>query len=606
MSDPLFDPEKCDVPEVPKLDFDFVSECSIPEPPPPIFDCMPPLVPRDPPPVPCPSFESSIDLKSAISRDDTSCQVAPLPTGALVVTPTDNDPCRFFIDLNLDIPIPQVPCPTFASGAVTIDVGYKDCVPGPTGVINVTKEVIPGDCRTQDSCKFTIDLDLQIPIPKPPCPSFASGAVTIEVGYEDCVQGPTGAITITKEVIPGDCDTADSCKFTLDLDLQIPIPPPPCPEITATGAISINPALDEPKMEFGVVASTVQNGCEKTCKFDFDIDIEIPDFTCPEIKATGVIEKQSGLADPTMVFTVEKDPDKCAFDFSLDILIPDICPEITATGVVIITPGRNEPSMAFLVTKDPDLCKFDFDLTLEFPTVRPCPEYTGAVTVYEADEPTGLITFTLVPPAAPDEPCFYDIDLEIGVPVCIPEFTVEHNIFCTPGRDEITCTKFEISGPGPSGCDYVAKLDIEMPCPRPCPDITGVVTVYESSQPTGTLIVNHETPESESEQCVYELDLQIGVRSNTLEKGTVTAAWTVCDGTPTCDVTIDPPDENGIQKIHIDVRIPQPPIYTGGTIDLGDFGSGTITIDDEDPCSPVINATIELTTTECPTGGSGE
>ena len=172
MTQPLFDPSKCNVPEVPSVDFLFVSDCSIPQPPPPIFDCPVPPVPQEPC-FPCPEFDTHTSIKVTYG---TGCGNND-PEGGLTVTKTDTDPCRFLIDLNLDIPIPTPPCPTIDGGSVDITVGYDKCASGPTGAITVTKETVPGNCEdgTQDSCKFTIDLDLTIPIPTPPCPAIEGG-----------------------------------------------------------------------------------------------------------------------------------------------------------------------------------------------------------------------------------------------------------------------------------------------------------------------------------------------------------------------------------------------------------------------------------------------
>jgi hypothetical protein len=647
MSAPLFDPEKCNVPEVPKLDFDFVSECSIQEPPPPIFDCPSPLVPRDPPPPPCPAFDASVEITWGIDRS-SNC-VEPKPAGVLTFTRTAVDPCRFFVDLNLNIPIPPVPCPTIDPGSVTLQVGYKDiCVDQATGVITVTKDVIPGDCSTQDSCKYKLDLDLQIPIPVPPCPSITGGLVTITAAYntKNCIAA-SGAISVTKDVIPPTCDSAPSCRYTLDLDLAIPIPPPPCPEITATGAITINPILLAPTMALTVTPEIIESSCAAPeCKFDFDIDIELPPFCpeitatgsvlvspsvaaptlvvsvdkdpyackfgfgidlelppplCPTISATGAVVELSPGATPTLAVSVEKNPYACEFDFDVELGLPPFCPEIKATGAVIVTPYRNDPSMAVTLQKDPSGCKFDLDIELEVPPARPCPDYTGAVVVYTSSAPTGVLTFTRTQPQAPDEPCFYDVDLELGVPACVPEFTTKTSIFCTPGRNDITCTKFAISKQ--TGCKYEAELNIEVPCVRPCADISGKITLSQTTGlPTGALTVTHTPPAADTAACTYALDLDLALRQgSTLEKGAITAAWTGCTYTPTCDVTIDAPNVNGVQKIHIDVRVPQPPVYTGGTIDLGAYGSGTITVDTKNPCAPVINGAITLTTTTCPT-----
>ena len=702
MAGPLFDPEKCNLESIPSLGFDFVSDCSIAEPPPPIFDCPLPIVPREPPPPLCPVFDTS--AKFRYYRDGCSNQSSE--PSVFTITKTDEDPCRYFLDLDLSIPLPKIPCPDIRGGSVTITTGYEECIGPPRGSIRVTTEERPQSCGLEEGsaqCFYTLDLDLNIPVPRPPCPVIEAGEVTITAGYEECVGPARGSIRVTTNENPAEgCSENGNpseglCQFTLDLDLNIPIPRPRCPiinagEVTVTsgfedcigsarGSLRVTPNREfvdgcsengtpsEGECEFTIdldlnipvprpVCPVFEEGvvnvntgyadcvgpatgalrvitkpiypadCESddaACEFriELDIDVPIPRPVCPEIAITGVIgyTKVSAPIINTKAVPSETpgdcdDPGVCKFDIEVEIdLPPPVCPEIKATGVIQYT-GISAPSMVVTVEPTPpetpvDPCKFDIDVSIDIPAPRPCPEITttGVIGYTAVNAPTMAFIMIPTPPANAQDPCRFDFGLEIGLPLerpC-PELTATGAIRYTSGRDEpsmvLTVTPTPPTSPtGP--CKIDLNVDIDIPYPRSCPDITGVINVARATGPTGTITVTPTEPEDAQDPCKFKIDVDIGVPYFLLEVGSITADWTDCgdDKKPTCDVLIDPPNASGVQKLNIDIRIPKPPVYTGGKIDLGEYGLGTINITGE--CTEyAVEGAITLNTTTCPTGG---
>ncbi len=505
------------------------------------------------------------------------------PTGALRVTkdviPGDcnhNDSCRFTIDLDLSIPTPVPPCPTISGGSVGITTGFADCVGAATGAVTVTKTETAGDCNTPPTCEFAIDLDLNIPVPRQPCPAIEGGSVTVNVGYDDCIFGPGGRVIVNKTETPGTCSTAPSCQFAIDLELDIPIPKPPCPTITAAGVINYTNDVFLPTMVFSVETGVISGDCDTAdeCAFDFsisirlppppcptieagsvgvnvgyggtctgpssptgaivihkkekpgtastapscqftidlDLDIPIPTPPCPTITASGVISYKPDLTAPTMVFSVEtgvisgdcSGPDECTFDFKVEIEFPPpVCPEITGTINVYETTQPTGTLEVTPTTGPNGECQFNIDVEIGLPPPA-CPEITGALDVYEASQPTGKLEIT--PTTGPDGQCQFDINLEIGVPqACVPEITASGIVRVTPGVEEPTMV-FSVEA---TGCKYDFNMELLVPPAPACPEITGALSVYETSQPTGTLEITPTTGPGGA--CTFDINLEIGV-----------------------------------------------------------------------------------------------
>jgi hypothetical protein len=236
-----------------------------------------------------------------------------------------------------------------SAGEFNVEIGYQDCLI-PLNQISVTKISTPGDCETPDECEFVIDMDLRIPIPRTPCPQIVVNSFAVNSGYADadCMLGKANAMTITPVIIAGDCDTADQCRFEVDTEISIPIPRVPCPRINLsnftvdTGYVGDTCLVD--KYNYFTITPTVikGDGCTTpdSCQFDVELALAIPfpKPPCPVIAVnsfkltTGYSENAAGDScltgenkfEITTVITPGdcNNPDTCEFALDLELVVP--------------------------------------------------------------------------------------------------------------------------------------------------------------------------------------------------------------------------------------------------------------------------------------------
>ena len=127
MADEFFFDESnpdCRLPKIPRPPVDFVPECFIQPPPPLICECVMPVPPPDPPPFLCPEFETESTVD--VFYEDPECEEKTTKI-ELKFTKVNDDPCEFEVDLDVQIGIPRPPCPIAESEHKT-NVGYDDCL----------------------------------------------------------------------------------------------------------------------------------------------------------------------------------------------------------------------------------------------------------------------------------------------------------------------------------------------------------------------------------------------------------------------------------------------------------------------------------------------
>ena len=396
---PLFDTEKCPVPYVPRVSFDFISNCEILPAPPPIFDC--------------PDIEIPIDV--------------PPP-------PFDLPP--------ISIPPICIPCPTLLASA-TIEMGDAASV-----TVTVTPLHSNSSCTSQPSCIFLFDFHFVIPEPSAslpsisiPCPFMATSATITQGGDSATID-----FTVTQTGSGG------SCGFMFDLDINIPEFPSasirsisvPCP--TMETSATITQGGESATVNFTVTPT----GSLGSCAFLFDLDINIPDFPsasvslpslvvpCPTISAHATITQAGESATVAFTVTETGSAGSCAFIFDLDITIPEfpsvslpsaVCPTMSASGTIAYA-DIDFPELTFTVTKG-DVgeesvdsgnasggdCAFLFDLDIKLPPPRPCPEISVSATIEQYGR-TPQITFGVTPTGGdgPRDPCEFFLDLHIVIP----------------------------------------------------------------------------------------------------------------------------------------------------------------------------------------------
>jgi len=545
----LFD-NSCIINSPCKVDFTFIADCTIPPPPPPIYDCDLPTCPPFVPPADefCPDISPGNVTVSV--RQQTRCDSSnssESARGGIVVTQTIG--CEFLIGLDLDIPIPAPPCPVFNPAKVTVTTAFnKSSCFTTKNKLEVTATA--GDCENDDTCSFDIDLDLNIPIPAPRCPIINNEqTVTVKTGYANCVTGQNKLTVTTVEVLGDGCNTPDTCQFDFDLDLNIPIPAPRCPVINTEQTVTVktgyaNCVTGQNKLTV-TTTDVPGDGCNTpdTCQFDFDLDlnIPIPAPRCPVINYQQPVNVNIGYAN----FITGQN-------------------KLTVTTTEIPGNGCNTP----------DTCQFDFTLDLNLPIPRPvCPTFpeqpVSVAVVYE------------------DEPRPY-----------------QSRLYTTP---VITPGDFDT----PDTCQFDIKLDLVIPIPKiPCPIFRYANTVYSVGNNFAindirilpvSAVPNGRNP------CEFEIYLFVTVPppGGKLIAGKTTITRTVCDADPECTLIVSDKDVDGNQEIHAEIIWPTNPRVAGGAISLGSFGSGHIIVNNDDPCSPQLSATITLNTSACSTGGGG-
>jgi hypothetical protein len=185
MADNLFKDSNCPIDSVPKADFNFLPlGCEITPAPKPIYGCALPIVPRDPPTDVgrfCPDFRFATLSGTPTTRlnvgyggtqedEDAGC-VGP-PSLKFEIVRKDIDPCTYEVDFELNVPIPKPPCPEINVTSFDVAVGYDGapCINDKVNIFAVTPKITKGDCKTADQCEFDLDLSIVVPIPAPACP----------------------------------------------------------------------------------------------------------------------------------------------------------------------------------------------------------------------------------------------------------------------------------------------------------------------------------------------------------------------------------------------------------------------------------------------------
>jgi len=333
---------------------------------------------------------------------------------------TNQKSCEFELNLDLVIPIPPPACPSISVLPVQQTVGWESCMVGSVSTLTVNHPPPdPLDCNSELRCDFALDLRLNIPIPEPPCPQINVKTFAVNSGYANspCVEDASNKFTITASKIPTDDCSIPTCAFDIDLEIVVPIPVPPCIDIqsksfTTTVGYAGTSCVSNRTSQFNIVrVVTPGNGCDvpDTCDFEITLDLVIPVPTpkCPDITYTGTAQTrqvpQNGDFTSRSRFDLRTrstpatctDPGTCTFLFDtfIDIPIPQIaCPVIYMRSGEVSIYESNEPRGYFTVSGgnvgsgENGQCLFDFQLGLELflPTPK-CTTFSGGY-IYVKDE----------------------------------------------------------------------------------------------------------------------------------------------------------------------------------------------------------------------------
>jgi hypothetical protein len=507
-------PGNCDTPE--ECEFNVELEILVP-------------IPRTPCPIiNSPTFAVTAGFDDCVTGDN-KFNITTKHTPGDCSTP---DQCEFDVELAVIVPIPRVPCPIINSPSFKVTTGYigtyenKDCLTGENR-FDITTKHTPGDCSTPEQCEFNVELEIVVPIPKPPCPIINSPTFKITTGFSDqpCIQTGSNKFNITTKHTPGDCSTPDQCEFNVELEILVPIPRTPCPSITATGMTVVTrietekcvPTPTDPQTELKITPRITPGNCDTpdSCEFDVEITVvvPIPSVPCPIINVNS-FEVTSGYENtPCLVGKQNKfevvpsytpgDCDahgECAFDIDVEIVVPIPPPPcVTLTkkffnvrsGFASACSGTSKFEITKTTTPasgcdQPETCDFDFVLEIFVPIPAPkCPTMMKFLTVnsHYADAPGGRLNNT---------PSFFNVQS-----------------FSTPP----TCND-------PGTCTFFFDLHIDIPYPRiPCPTFTVRNQVLQAGYGVGRNDIyfainkcatyDENVGKNEPPECCFDLDLYI-------------------------------------------------------------------------------------------------
>jgi hypothetical protein len=327
---------------------------------------------------PCPIINSpKLTVKTAYN-DVQNC----LTPSKFTITPNhktgncnETGQCEFNVELEINVPIPRTPCPVINQPKIEVNAKLDrggSCVN--SSKFEITPNHKKGDCNKPDQCEFNVELEVNVPIPVTPCPVLNSRSISVTTKYDICSSGNGSSLTITPNNTTGDCDNPDQCQFDFDLQVEVLIPKPPCPNINVNTFDVTTGFSNSPCME------------GKENKFEITTNHDAGDCTTPG---------------------------QCNFDIDFEIVVPipaPPCIEINAKSFTVKagyigSTCAAQPSK-FEIHKNttpasgcdvPEQCDFDITLDIVVPIpAPPCPTVTKFLTVnsHYRDAPGGRISNT--------------------------------------------------------------------------------------------------------------------------------------------------------------------------------------------------------------------
>ena len=465
----------------------------------------------------------------------------------------DAGECKFGVELEIFVPIPRPPCPKIEIKKFNVVVGYPVCDPpiippegcgGPNRFV-ISKRAAPAPCddpTQQDVCEFDVELEINIPAPKIPCPVINIKKFEVKSDYEKCLiaAGVTGGsnFSITPRIIPCTCDELERCEFDIELEIVVPLPEPPCPEIRVKEfKVSVAYPICEPQ-----VLPLPIEGCGGQNKFTIT--------KTPKPPACGNLT-----------------PEGCDFEVTLEINIPAPkipCPVINIKKFEVkgdyVRCLPNGGGSTFTVTPriipctcdELERCEFDFEIEINVPIPEPpCPDISvknfnvnyfvsSTLPVISKSCNKFRITKTKVTPPCDDDTgqkpaCEFELELELCVPVVVPPcpvikvrtFKVRSQYKdCVQGDNKFVIEPVPVggdptvSGSGSSGaCEFNVDLEINVPIPRPPCPLFGT-NVFIQTGLTGCIVpavifdvIPFTVPGNcdTAEQCAFVFDLVLQI-----------------------------------------------------------------------------------------------
>lgn len=396
--------------------------------------------------------------------------------------------CRFRFDLDLLIEIPLPPCVVLTLANEDDDfvkVGYEDCarVKDKQSIFRIEKKE-----SAAPYCEWEVELDIYVPIPRPPCVTLTNNTTEnfVKVGYEDCitVKDRKSKFVISKTPAPttDSCDETAECAWEFDVEIFVPIPRPPCVVIKKKeskpvvnvgyiGCPSVtDPLTNTPKASTFTISQVEypqSTACGTTTRCEWEIDLEvnvpIPKIPCPNIEFTTGTFAVSRYADSGQPFSGSRglfvitprapqnqnctlnNPAACEFDIDveIDIPIPRVpCVDINTRNKRLTVRISDEPSklkfditpkhQTNIGTNKPPKCEFDIDLELDINLPLVCPVIKQGSTRIRRISPDILqyrdprFKMTARTDCIPGVKTFIYIDFDIELPICTYKFEYDN------------------------------------------------------------------------------------------------------------------------------------------------------------------------------------
>lgn len=572
------------------------------------------------------------------------------------------------VSINIPIPVPPCPEINVTKFEVNTHRRNCQPPAGKQNRFAIIKKVVPAvNCNDAPRCQFELELEILIPTPPPPpCPEINVTTFEVNSYVRDCLPPPgkrNRFAVIKKTILPENCEDDTQCNFELELEILVPVPPPPpCPEITSKIKVdyieydAIQPPPDLSNCnQFFITKVDNKPPCSESdantppCTFELDLQLCIPQpkVYCPEINVTSFfVNTYTSGFQPSRFTITPSITDKCIFDIDLEI-------NVLVPGCPIIKPIQEEfpvirdigdEKLKVYVNKYETLntCQFTFDFELRLNPVA-CPIFNTAgnlkiTQIQPTEEPYGYLTFEPLPPPEPTDPCEYNVYLDLYLPkVCKPTFiyNVGRSVInpcyysdaataaSCPGTDKIEIYIEELD---PVQCTYEVFTYYKPAIYRP-PEVECDVFVADdvhvyyldsfNEEPRVELKINPRSRAPTDTYCTYDVTLDIYVGK---------CVPTFTQGYQNIDIETIGPNEQPHGEVDIKIEesgyndctyevtadikiyIPSCRPVCDGEVQVMDsegiqVGTGQLECSGDPPDYYYI--TINLETTECPTGAGG-
>ena len=311
-----------------------------------------------------------------------------------VVTETDcgAKDCSFDVDLVIAVPIPLPPCTEVKSGVVNVTTGFagSSCLSGKENKLTCGVVRVPAiGCDQPEKCTFTIDLDIVVPVPAPRCPNI-TGFGSFNTRYSDMPAARGGSfLNVISTKSSPTCSDPGTCNTYIDVNVDTPIPRPPCPIFTVTQQKLKVGYEEENLLTFEVLPLhqlNIGTPNPPQCRFDakLDIHVQIPRPPCTVVTASlNLTELPAnstpiGSVDPTYNYVPGE---SCEVDLAINLALPKQCiPSISGNAGATFA-SKDQTSTATIFVAQTGECTWEITPYISVKAITECPEYSGEYNV---------------------------------------------------------------------------------------------------------------------------------------------------------------------------------------------------------------------------------